>query len=66
MKSQREATKAVLAAATDADLDAPSDERFRKMVPTTGSVFLLVGTHVLMHVGQFASARRKLHKPVVI
>jgi hypothetical protein len=66
MKSQREATKAVLAAATEADLDTPSSERFRKMMPTTGSVFLLVGTHVLMHVGQFASVRRKLHKPVVI
>jgi hypothetical protein len=51
---------------SDADLDAEGPERSRKMLPTVGSVFLMVGTHVLMHVGQFVAVRRQAQKPVVI
>jgi hypothetical protein len=66
LKAQREATKAVLAGLSDADLDAPSAERLRPMFPTVGGVMLLIGTHVFMHSGQFATVRRKLNKPVLI
>ncbi len=66
MQAQRDATKAVLDALTDADLDAPAPERLRRMCPTVGTVFNLTGNHVLMHVGQFVAVRRKLGKPVVI
>ena len=66
MKAQRDATKAALAAASEADLDAPGPERMRQMAPTAGAVYLLVGTHVLMHVGQFVGVRRALKKPVAI
>jgi hypothetical protein len=66
MKAQREATRKALAALTDAELDAPGPERFQRMCPTVGSLLLLVGTHQLMHVGQWVSVRRKLGKPVAI
>jgi hypothetical protein len=66
MRGQRAATRALLSKTTEEELDAPAAERFRKMVPTVGAVFQLAGNHVLMHVGQFASVRRKLNKPVVI
>lgn len=66
MKAQRDATKAVLQGMSDSDLDAPAPEKLRRMVPNVGLTLLLVGTHVLMHVGQFVSVRRKLKKPVAI
>jgi hypothetical protein len=66
MKKQREATKAVLESFTDAEMDGPAPERFAKMLPNAGSVLAMVGTHVLMHVGQFVSVRRALKKPVTI
>ena len=65
-QAQRTATKAAIEALSDADLDAPSPERYQKMAPTVGAVLGLVGNHVLMHVGQFVPARRKGNKPVVI
>jgi hypothetical protein len=66
MKAQRNATKAALENMTEGDLDAPSPERYRNRMPTIGAVMLLIGTHVLMHVGQFVSVRRKLGKPIAI
>jgi hypothetical protein len=65
-RAQRAASLSVLAGLADADLDAPGPERFRKMAPTVGALFGLAGHHVLMHVGQFVSVRRKLKKPVTI
>ncbi len=34
------------------------------MAPTVGAGFALMGNHMLMHVGQFVSVRRKLGKPI--
>jgi hypothetical protein len=65
-QAQRAATKEVLEGLSDADLDAPAPERLRKMVPTVGGTFGLIGHHVMMHVGQFVSVRRKLKKPVAM
>ena len=65
-EAQRAATKAVLASLADADLDAPGPERVRRMAPTVGATFVVLGTHPLMHVGQFVSVRRKLKKPLAI
>jgi len=64
MKAQRDASKAALEAASEADLDAPSPERLRQMAPTVGSVYMLMSSHVTLHAGQFVSVRRKLEKPV--
>ncbi|GAC1463837.1 MAG: DinB family protein [Isosphaeraceae bacterium] len=65
-QAQRAATKSVLAAMSDTDLDAPAPESLRQMVPTAGATLVLIGTHTLMHVGQFVSVRRKLKKPLAI
>lgn len=66
MKGQREASKKVLAELTDAEMDEEGPERSRRMAPTKGGVFLLIGTHGLMHAGQFVSVRRSLKKPLAI
>jgi hypothetical protein len=66
LKAQRDATRKVVDGMSDADLDAPGPEEFRKFMPTVGSALNMAGVHVLMHVGQFAAVRRHLKKPVVI
>jgi hypothetical protein len=65
-KRQREATISFLNTLSPTDLDAPAPERFRQMVPTIGATMLLIGTHVLMHVGQFVGVRRIKGKPIAI
>ena len=63
----RAATAAVLETMSDSDLDAPtSDERFSKMFPTVGSMFVLTACHPMMHAGQFVPVRRAQGKPIVI
>jgi hypothetical protein len=64
--AQRAATKAVLAALTPDQMQASSSNNMRGMCPTTGHWFNFMGSHVLMHVGQFVPIRRKQGKPVVI
>lgn len=59
------ATLAGLAATPAADLDKPGPEAMREIAPTVGSLFGLVGTHLLMHGGQFVVTRRKLGKPIL-
>ena len=66
MDQQRQGTLAAIAAAADADLDKPSVESMRQIAPTIGSVFNMIGLHMMMHAGQFAALRRKLGKPVTI
>jgi hypothetical protein len=65
-QAQRAATKKVLDSLSDADLDKPGPERIRQFCPTVGATFGLLGEHVLMHVGQFVSVRKKLKKPITI
>jgi hypothetical protein len=65
-KKQRAATLAVLESLSDADLERPGPESMRPIAPTMGATFTLAGEHVLMHVGQFVSVRKKLKKPVTI
>jgi hypothetical protein len=62
----RAATYAALDGLSDADLDAPSPENFRKRFPTVGHIFTLIATHPMMHAGQFVVVRRVLGKPIVI
>ena len=65
-QAQRAATKKVLEGLSDADLATPAPERTQRIAPTVGALMALVGNHLLMHVGQFVSVRRKLGKPVAI
>jgi hypothetical protein len=62
----RASTLAALDALPEADLDGPSPEQFREMFPTVGQMFTLIGTHPMMHAGQFVVVRRLLDKPVLI
>ena len=66
LKVQREATKAVVAGMSSEDLDTPSIEKFRSRLPTFGAVLLLIGSHYIMHSGQWVAVRRKLGLPVAI
>lgn len=62
----RAATLKALDEFPEKDFDAPSPERMRKFFPTMGSMFTLIGSHPMMHAGQFVVVRRMLGKPVVI
>jgi hypothetical protein len=61
----REATLAILAKMSDADLDKPTQGNMAQFAPTLGALFLLEANHTMMHVGQFTVVRRKLGKPVL-
>ena len=59
-------TKAASLAALDAipesKLDDPGPEPMREYAPTVAAVLTMLGTHWLMHAGQFVAVRRKLGK----
>ncbi len=59
-EQQRAASLQALAGLSDEDLDKPGPEHMKDYAPTIGSVFTLVGSHWLMHAGQWAVVRRKL------
>lgn len=60
---QREGVLAALAKQTDADFDKPGPESMKDYAPTVGAAFNLIGSHWLMHAGQWAVVRRKLGRP---
>ena len=63
----RAASATALGSVSEADLDAPNPkEDFRAMFPTVGSMWVLIATHPMMHVGQWVPVRRALGKPVAI
>jgi hypothetical protein len=62
-EKMKAASLAAIEATSDGDLDLPAPESMREYAPTVGAVLALLGTHWLMHVGQFVPIRRKLGKP---
>jgi hypothetical protein len=64
-KQVRAATLAALDKLSDADLDRTCTGRMARFAPKLGDQFLMVGTHTMMHAGQFTVVRRKLGKPVL-
>jgi len=60
------ATYSALDSMSDEDLDKAGPEEMKDFCPTVGSMFLLIGTHPMMHAGQLVPIRRKLEKPVVM
>ena len=62
----REATNAALEQSSDTDLDLPAPEKYRDMFPTRASIFMLIGSHPMMHAGQVVPVRRALGKPIVM
>jgi hypothetical protein len=63
MDQMKTASLAAVDATPDEKLDAPGPEAMREYAPTVGAVLLLLGSHWLMHAGQFVPIRRKLGKP---
>jgi uncharacterized damage-inducible protein DinB len=66
MMRVREATRSLLTQFSEEQFDAPGPEAMRSYAPTIGSIFLMIGSHEIMHSGQIAVLRRKLGKEVVI
>jgi hypothetical protein len=50
-------------ATPEAELDAPAPEPMRRRMPSVGVVLMMLGSHWLVHAGQFVPIRRKLGKP---
>jgi len=66
MTKMHDAAGRMIDSIPEARLDEPAPEAVRSYLPTVGSVLLMAGSHEMMHVGQFATIRRALGKPVVI
>jgi uncharacterized damage-inducible protein DinB len=65
MKEQRAGTLALLDKQSDADMDKPGPEAWRRLAPTIGGLFSVVAGHGLMHAGQWVVVRRQLgHGPM--
>jgi hypothetical protein len=62
MDRMKAASLAAIDATPEADLDLPGPESMREYAPTVGAVLMLLGSHWLMHAGQFVPIRRKLGK----
>ena len=63
---QRDGAKALLADCSGADFDADAPEGIRSFAPTVGAMMSMLGSHWLMHCGQWVIVRRMLEKPIVI
>lgn len=63
---QREKTLELVQSISEEELSAPGPEKMRSYAPTKGAVLLAIGTHEMMHSGQWAVVRRLLEKPVVV
>ena len=61
----REATLASLNKISDAALDTKTTGPMAAFAPNYGSLYIMLGNHMMMHVGQFTVLRRKLGKPVL-
>ena len=65
MAEQRAGVLAALDKLSAADLDKPGPEKFKSWLGSMGQLFSMVGSHWLMHAGQWAVVRRKLgRKPM--
>ncbi len=65
LDQMKAASLAAVDATPESELDKPGPESMREYAPTIGAVLMLLGTHLLMHAGQFVPIRRKLGKPVL-
>jgi hypothetical protein len=65
-KQQRSAAQAALDKLSDDDLDKPAPEEMQAYAPSVGAAFNMLGSHWLMHAGQWAVVRRQAGKPIVM
>lgn len=66
LQAQRTATDALIESLPEDQLDLPGPERLASIAPRVGDLLNLIGTHPLMHVGQWVATRRALGKPTAI
>jgi hypothetical protein len=62
LDQMKAASLAAVDATSDADLDLPAPERLRQRMPSVGVVLMMLGSHLVVHAGQFVPIRRKLGK----
>lgn len=65
-QSQREAIMAKLNELSDEDLDKPAPEEMQGYAPTVGAAMNMLGSHWMMHAGQWVIVRRELGRDIVI
>lgn len=61
----KDASLAAVEAFPEDKLDAAAPEPVREYAPTNAALLTLLGTHWMMHCGQFVAVRRKLSKPAL-
>jgi hypothetical protein len=65
LEQMNAACLAAVDATPDEALGKPGPESMREYAPTVGDVLAMLGSHLVMHSGQFVPIRRKLGKPAV-
>lgn len=60
---QRQGVLAALEKMSDGDFDKAAPESMQGYAPTLGDLYSLIGSHWMMHAGQWAVVRRKLGRP---
>lgn len=65
-QNQRKAISELLMGLSDEQLQGASPESFQSYAPTVASVFSMLGSHWLMHSGQWVVVRRELGREIVI
>jgi hypothetical protein len=58
----KEASLKAIEATPENSFDQPGPESMREYAPTVGSALMILGSHWMMHAGQFIPIRRKLGK----
>jgi hypothetical protein len=62
MEQAKAASLAAIDATPESAMDSPGPESMREFAPTVGATLSVLGTHWIMHAGQFVPIRRKLGK----
>lgn len=65
-RSQRKAIAEVLAGLSEEQLAGPAPESMQAYAPTVAAAFSMLGSHWLMHAGQWVIVRRELGREIVI
>jgi len=64
--AQHEAVVKVVGGMSDEDFDKPGPESMRSYAPTMGALVNMMGSHWMMHAGQFVIVRRQLGRDIAI
>jgi len=64
--TQHEAVLGIVSGMSDDDFDKPGPESMQAYAPTLGALSSMLGSHWMMHAGQFVVVRRQLGREIVI